>query len=129
VDGEITMTNLIERFVDFATGEVTADVNNTATTTDDATINNTLSLGADTALTSVVASGSTTLSSGSATVDTGIGSGTTATFMVAFGPTTDDSEVAADIEAVSGGNYQVNIEETDTSVGNPTVEYDILRVR
>lgn len=78
---------------------------------------------------SVAATGSTTLSSGSATVDTGVGSGTTATFMVALGPTTDDAQVAADIEAVSGGNYEVNIEETDTSVGNPSVEYDILRIR
>jgi hypothetical protein len=77
-----------------------------------------------------VASGSVTLSSGSATVDTGVGSGTTATFYVALGPDTDDAEVAAAIRAASGGNYKVYIEETgDTSVGNPTVRYDIVRVR
>lgn len=76
-----------------------------------------------------IESGSVTLSSGSATVDTGISASTTATFMVAIGPDTDDSQVAADIQAASGGNYEVQIEETDTSVGNPTVRYDIIRVR
>lgn len=77
----------------------------------------------------VVATGSVTLSSGSASIDTGVGSATTATFMVALGPSTDDADVAADIKAVSGGNYQVDVEETDTSVGNPTVEFDVVRVR
>jgi len=96
---------------------------------DDATVNNSLSLGTDTALTSVVASGSIQLSSGSATVDTRISESTTATFMVAFGPATDDADVAADIRAASGGNYEVDVQETDTSIGNPTVEYDIIRVR
>jgi len=88
-----------------------------------------LQVGGSTAISGVVASGQATLSSGSATVDTGVSESTTATFMVAFGPVTDDAQVAADIQAASGGNYEVQIEETDTSVGNPTVEYDILRVR
>ena len=78
----------------------------------------------------VVASGSETLSSGAATVDTGVATSETGTFMVAFGPSTNDADVAADIRADSGsGTYQVDIQETDTSVGNPTVEYDIVRVR
>ena len=78
----------------------------------------------------VIASGSETLSSGAATVDTGVSTGTTATFMVAFGPSTSDADVAADIRADSAsGTYQVDIQETDTSVGNPTVKYDIVRVR
>lgn len=76
-----------------------------------------------------VASGNVTLSSGQATVDTGIGEGTTATFFVAFGPVTDGAEVAATIEAQSNGNYVVHIDEQNTSVGNPTVEYDVVRVR
>lgn len=78
----------------------------------------------------VVATGSVTLSSGSASVDTGVSSATTATFSVYLGPTTDDAEVVAAITAASGGNYTVDIEETaDTSVGNPTVEYDVVRLR
>lgn len=76
-----------------------------------------------------VASGSVQLSSGSATVDTGISESTTATFYVALGPDTDDSEVAASIDANSSGNYEVHIDEINTSVGNPTVRYDIVRVR
>jgi hypothetical protein len=78
----------------------------------------------------VVASGSVQLSSGSATVDTGIATTNTATFTVGLGPATDDADVGADIRADSGsGNYEVDIQETDTDVGNPTVEYDIVRVR
>ena len=77
----------------------------------------------------VVATGNTTLSSGAATVDTGVSSGTTATFQVALGPTTDDAEIAASIVAASGGNYTVHLDELNTSVGNPTVEYDVIRVR
>lgn len=76
-----------------------------------------------------VASGSVTLSSGEATIDTGVGVGTTATFYVALGPDTDDADVAADIRAQSGGNYEVDIQETDTDVGTPTVNYDVVRVR
>jgi len=76
-----------------------------------------------------VASGSVTLSSGSATVDTGVGVGNTATFFVALGPDTDDADVAAEIRANSGNNYEVDIDETATSVGNPTINYDIVRVR
>jgi hypothetical protein len=78
----------------------------------------------------IVKSGSVTLSSGSASIDTGVASSTTATFFVAIGPTTADAEVAADIRDDSGtSTYQVDIQETDTSVGNPTVEYDVIRVR
>lgn len=82
----------------------------------------TLSKGVDT-------SGQVTLSSGSATVTTGVSSSTTATFQVAAGPTTDDAEIEWSVRAVSGGNYQVHFHETNTSVGNPDVEYDIIRVR
>lgn len=92
-------------------------------------VNGSLEVGGNTAISGVVASGSTTLSSGSATVDTGVSSGTTATFQVALGPATDDSEVSASIQAVSGGNYEVHLDEINTSVGNPTVNYDVLRVR
>ncbi|AFH21738.1 hypothetical protein OSG_eHP8_00100 [environmental Halophage eHP-8] len=88
-----------------------------------------LTISGNTVVTSVVASGSVTLSSGSATIDTGVSESTTATFMVALGPDTDDADVATDIRAASGGNYEVDIQETDTSVGNPTIRYDIIRVR
>lgn len=79
----------------------------------------------------VVASGSVTLSGGVATVDTGVANTTTATFMVALGPATSDADVGAELRADStSGNYEVDIEESpDTSVGNPTVEYDVVRVR
>lgn len=78
----------------------------------------------------VVQSGSVTLSSGVATIDTGIATSTTATFNVYLGPATDDAELAADIVASSSsGNYEVQIQETDTSVGNPSCEYDITRLR
>lgn len=83
----------------------------------------------NTVLANRVASGSVTLSSGAATVDTGVGVGTTATFYVALGPDTDDAEVAATIKAPSGGNYTVHIDELNTSVGNPSIRYDIVRVR
>lgn len=82
----------------------------------------TLSQGVDT-------SGQVTLSSGSATVTTSVSSGTTATFYVAIGPVTDDAEVEWSIRAVSGGNYQVHFHETNTTVGNPTVDFDVIRVR
>lgn len=95
------------------------------------TANGSLKLGTDTVLTSVVASGTVALSNGQATIDTGISTGaTTATFMIAAAPATDDADVAADVRADSGsGNYEVNIQETDTGVGNPDVNYDIIRVR
>lgn len=77
-----------------------------------------------------VASGSTTLSSGSSTIDTGVSTGVTATFDLSLGPQTADADVAGDIRADSGtGTYVVDIEETDTSVGDPTVAYDIYRTR
>jgi len=78
----------------------------------------------------VVASGSATLSSGSAAINTGISTSQTATFQLALGPATNDAHVAGDIRADSGtSTYVVDIEETDTSVGNPSVDYDIIRVR
>lgn len=79
----------------------------------------------------VIKSGSVTLSSGVATVDTAVSTSNTATFQVALAPDTDDADVAAEVRSDSGtGSYVVDIEETvDTSVGNPTVNYDIIRVR
>jgi len=78
----------------------------------------------------VVASGSATLSSGSTTIDTGVATSTTATFAVALGPGTDDADLGADVRAdSSSGNYEVDIREVETSVGNPSVAYDVVRVR
>lgn len=79
----------------------------------------------------IVASGDVQLSSGSATVDTGVSESETATFHPALGPETNDADVAAEVRSDSGtGTYVVDIVETqDSSVGNPTVAYDIIRVR
>lgn len=78
----------------------------------------------------VIDSGSKTLSSGSATVDTGIDKDATLTIFPAMGPDTDDADIEWDVRSDSGnGNYEVDIEEVDTSVGNPTVNYDIIQVR
>jgi hypothetical protein len=41
-----------------------------------------------------------------------------------------DAEVAGSLFwDDSAGNYEIRIRETETSVGNPTVNYDVLRVR
>jgi hypothetical protein len=82
------------------------------------------------ALIDVAASGSVSLSSGTATVDTGL-SATDATFYLALG--IDDPGADADVAGKllfdsSAGTYQVVIEEVNSSQ-NPTVNYDILRVR
>jgi hypothetical protein len=72
----------------------------------------------------VVASGSVQLSSGSATVTVESASGTT--YYLALG-TDANSKVSGRV--FDDGDVKVEIVETDTSVGNPTVEYDVLRVR
>jgi hypothetical protein len=79
----------------------------------------------------VIDSGQVTLSSGTATVDTNI-SATDATFMLALGVDDPGSDVAVAGELffdTSDGTYEIRVDETDTSVGNPTVNYDIVRVR
>jgi len=79
----------------------------------------------------VIDSGQVTLSSGTATVDTNI-SATDATFMLALGADDPGSDVAVAGELffdTSDGTYEIRIDETDTGVGNPTVNYDIVRVR
>jgi len=90
-----------------------------------------VSVGGSSALISVAASGQTTLASGGAVVDTGE-SATDATYYLALG--IDDPNADAKISGRlfwddSAGTYKVDIQETETSVGNPTVNYDILRVR
>lgn len=85
----------------------------------------------ESALIAVAATGQTTLSSGTAVVDTGL-SATDATFYLALG--VDDPDADTKIAGRlfwddSAGTYKVEIVETETSVGNPTVNYDILRVR
>jgi hypothetical protein len=86
--------------------------------------------GADELGLNVIASGSATLSSGEATIDTGVATSNTATFTVYLAPDTDDADVAAEVRSDSGsGNYEVDLVETETSVGNPSVFYDIVRLR
>lgn len=78
----------------------------------------------------IIASGQDTLSSGSLTIDTGVDKDATATFGAFIGGATDDAEVAADTHPDTGtGTHVVEIQETDTNIGNPTVNYDIVRVR
>lgn len=77
----------------------------------------------------VIESGNVTLASGAATIDTGVSVSDTATFDVALGPATNDAEITASILSPSGGNYTIHLDEINTSVGNPTVEYDVVRIR
>jgi hypothetical protein len=90
-----------------------------------------ITLGTDTLAQAVVASGQVQLSSGTAVVDTGL-SATDATFQLAIG--IDDPDADAKVSGRlfwddSAGTYKIEIVESDTSVGNPTVNYDIVRVR
>jgi len=81
--------------------------------------------------TAVVASGQVSLSSGSATVSTGV-TATDATFYPAIGvddPGADVAGLAAQLDFdTSEGEYYLTIKETGTSQ-NPTVNYDIVRAR
>lgn len=78
----------------------------------------------DDAFMQVAASGSTTLSSGSATVTVETASGST--YYLALG-TDENAKISGRV--YDDGDVKVELVETDTSVGNPTVEYDVLRVR
>ena len=78
----------------------------------------------DNALMQVAASGSTTLSGGSATVTVEAASGST--YYLALG-TDENAKISGRV--FDDGDVTVELVETDTSVGNPTVEYDVLRVR
>ena len=85
----------------------------------------------NTMLDNVATSGQVTLSSGLAEISTNV-SATDATFMLALG--IDDPNADAEVAGSlfwddSAGNYEIRIRETETSVGNPTVNYDVLRVR
>ena len=87
-------------------------------------------LSGNTMLSGVVATGTVTLSDGVATVDTTIDStDSDATFMLALGLDDSNVEVAGGLHRDGSGNYQVRIRETDTDTGNPTVDYDVVRVR
>lgn len=101
-----------------------------------ASVNTTLSTAeltdssSNSAFLSVAASGSVSLSSGQAVVSTGLGTAG-ATFYLALG--IDDPDADTDISGRlrwndTAGEYEVVIVEVDTSV-NPTVNYDILRVK
>lgn len=78
-----------------------------------------------------VASGDIQLSSGSATVSTGV-STTGATFYPALGVQDPDADVNLAAKLFfddSAGVWKITIDEIDTNVGNPTALYDIIRVR
>jgi hypothetical protein len=94
--------------------------------------NNTpLQVGGDTIAQSVADTGQVQLSSGTAVVDTGI-SATDATFNLALGvddPNADTKITGRLFWDDAAGTYKVEIVEDSTSVGNPTVNYDVIRVR
>jgi hypothetical protein len=73
----------------------------------------------------VSADSETTLSGGSATVDTGVAAGTT-DVLVALSPR-DGADIAASIED-NGTNFTLHFEENTTSIGNPTVGWSIIEV-
>lgn len=100
-------------------------------TFEDLTVDNSVKDSAgNTLISAVSATGSVTLSSGKAVVDTGVSNTTTATFVPGAGCDTDDAKVGASVRSSSSsGNHEIVIEETTTSVDNPTVWYDIIRVR
>jgi len=84
----------------------------------------------NTMLQGVVDSGQVSLSNNVAAVSTGINT-TDATFMLALG--IDDPDSDAEVAGAlywddAGDEYEVRIRETETDV-NPTVNYDIIRVR
>lgn len=88
-----------------------------------------VSIADDTIAQGVVASGTVTLSDGVATVDTGV-SDTDATFQLALGANTNDAKVAGRLFLDSSdGQYKVEIVEDETLVGDPSVDYDVVRVR
>lgn len=84
----------------------------------------------NTMLDNVASTGQVSLSDNLAEVTTNI-SATEATFMLALG--IDDPNADAEVAGAlfwddSSGNYEIRIRETETDV-NPTVNYDIIRVR
>lgn len=92
---------------------------------------NELQIDSNTALLARAANGQVQLSSGAATVDTGI-SATDATFYLGLGiddPGADCKVAGRLFWDDSAGTYKVEIVEDGTSVGNPTVNYDVFRVR
>jgi len=104
---------------------IVADVSNSLTNSSK------FEVGGSTLAQSVAASGQVSLSSGSATVSTGI-TATDATFYPAIGvddPGSDVTGLAAQLDFdTSTGEYKLTVKETDSSQ-NPTVNYDIVRVR
>jgi hypothetical protein len=73
----------------------------------------------------VVASGSVTLSSGSATVTANASHSAGSTYYLALG-TTENAKISGRV--FNDGSLKVELVESGTSVGNPTVEYAVLQV-
>ena len=72
-----------------------------------------------------VANGDDTLSSGTATIDTGHAIDDSAEYTVMINPD-DGADIAASLEE-GGTNYQLHLEENTTSVGNPGCRWRLLR--
>lgn len=91
--------------------------------------NGSLSIGGAPLAKEISMSGTYTLSGGTADIDTGVHD-PDATFMLALGVDTDDAKVSGRIYRDStDGHYHVELVEDGTNVGNPDVDYDVIRVR
>jgi len=136
-DDPITLGTTDLAFVRFSgAGQIVAGSNltkdaNTLAVASTVNITGEYQLGGNTLAQSVVDSGQVSLSSGSATVSTGI-TATDATFYPAIGvddPGADVTGLAAQLDFdTSTSEYKLTVKETGSSQ-NPTVNYDIVRVR
>ena len=141
-DDPITVGTTALTFVQFSgAGQITAGTNlnkDGNTLNVDATISlsavdvsGQYTIGNQKLATEIVDSGQVSLASGSATVTTGI-TATDATFYPAIGvddPGADVTGLAAQLDFNStSGEYELTVKETDSSQ-NPTVNYDIVRIR
>lgn len=77
------------------------------------------------------ATGTATLSSGSATVDTGVATSTASDYFVDVALRPENAaDIAASLEDDSGGtgNWQLHLEENTTNIGNPSVGWKLYPV-
>jgi hypothetical protein len=112
----------------FATGTAEADASGQVGTSSDPVEVFAYSLQdrtGETAFLTVAASGSVQLSSGSATVTANASHSSGSTYYLALG-TTENAKISGRV--FNDGDLKVELLESGTSVGNPTVEYAVLQV-
>lgn len=89
---------------------------------------NRMTVNNDLAIQSVAASGEVDLSSGSATVDTGLSASDSTYYLALGGELADNAKIVGRLDLTSS-TVQIELLEDGTGVGNPTVNYDVIRVR